>query len=322
MKIAVTGATGSLGGAVLKYLASEGHEVVGLGRNEAKLSQLSEDGFEMINCDILDINAIENSIIGVDILVHCAAYASPFGSRRKYFETNVQGTKNVFIAAKYRSVKRIIVISSASIFDGGRPDIKHPDDMPHKSMRPKHAYGASKYDSELYCLEQTDIPWIGLRPRAVFGKGDETLIPRLERLISDKRYLTIGKGDALIDITCLGNFLDAVVCAIEANDDALHRFYNISNGDARSFKSIIAAYANRNERQLKHRKIPLFPMLIYSNLITIAASLVPGKTWEPAITNYGLRQITRSLRLDISGAKKYLNWTPRLTFEDGLEELE
>jgi nucleoside-diphosphate-sugar epimerase len=50
--------------------------------------------------------------------------------------------------------------------------------------------------------------------------------------------------------------------------------------------------------------------------------MVPGKTWEPAITNYGLRQITRSLRLDITGAKKYLNWTPRLTFEDGLEELE
>ena len=90
----------------------------------------------MINCDILDVNAIENSIIGVDILVHCAAYASPFGSRRKYFETNVQGTKNVFSAAKYRSVKRIIVISSASIFDGGRPDIKHPDDMPHKSCDP------------------------------------------------------------------------------------------------------------------------------------------------------------------------------------------
>ena len=115
MKIAVTGATGSLGGAILKRLASEGHEVVGLGRNEAKLSQLTEDGFEVANCDILDVNAIENSIIGVDILVHCAAYASPFGSRRKYFETNVQGTKNIFIAAKYRSVKRLIVISSASI---------------------------------------------------------------------------------------------------------------------------------------------------------------------------------------------------------------
>ena len=96
----------------------------------------------------------------------------------------------------------------------------------HTNLCTQHAYGASKYDSELYCLEQTDIPWIGL-PRAVFGKGDETLIPRLERLISDKRYLTVGKGDALIDITCLGNFLDAVVCAIEANDDALHRFYNI-----------------------------------------------------------------------------------------------
>ena len=38
-----------------------------MGRNEAKLSQLTEDGFEVANCDILDVNAIENSIIGVDI---------------------------------------------------------------------------------------------------------------------------------------------------------------------------------------------------------------------------------------------------------------
>ena len=43
--------------------------------------------------------------------------------------------------------------------------------MPHKSMRPKHAYGASKYDSELYCLEQTDIPWIGLRPEQYLVKA-------------------------------------------------------------------------------------------------------------------------------------------------------
>lgn len=322
MKVAVSGATGSLGCAVLKRLAGEGHEVLGLGRNETKINQLVDDGFNVIKCDILDVNAIENAIIDTDVFIHCAAYASPFGSRRKYFETNLQGTKNVFIAARYRSVKRVIVISSASIFDGGRPDIKHPDDLPHKSMRPKHPYGASKYDAELYCMAQEDVEWIGLRPRAVFGKGDETLIPRLERLVSKNRYFTIGKGDALIDVTCLSNFLDAVICAMDADESATQRFYNISNGDARSFKSIISAYANRGGKQAKHRRLPLLPILIYSRIVMLLASMIPGKTWEPSITTYGLRQVTRTLRLDISGAKKHLDWHPKLTFEEGMEELE
>ena len=43
--------------------------------------------------------------------------------------------------------------------------------MPHKSMRPKHTYGASKYDSELYRLEQTDIPWIGLVQEQYLAKA-------------------------------------------------------------------------------------------------------------------------------------------------------
>jgi len=322
MKIVVSGATGSLGKAVMQHLTEQGHELLGLGRNEAKIKAMETEGFVMQKCDILDVNAIENSIIGTDLLVHCAAYASPFGSKRKYFETNLQGTKNIFIAAKYRSVKRVIVISSASIFDGGRPDIKHPDDLPHRSMRPKHHYGASKYDAELFCQSQKDIEWIGLRPRAVFGKGDETLIPRLERLISAKRYLTIGKGDALIDVTCLGNFLDAVSCAIEADSKALYRFYNISNGDAQSFKTIVATYSNRGGRELKHVTVPYLPVLLYAKLIESFASLIPGKTWEPAITSYGLRQVTRTLRLDISGAKRYLGWSPRLTFVEGMEELD
>ena len=322
MKIAVSGATGSLGKAVMQHLTDQGHEVLGLGRNVNKIQALESDGFTMKKCDILDVNEIENSIVGVEILVHCAAFASPFGSKRKYFQTNLQGTKNIFIAAKYRSVRRVVVISSASIFDGGRPDIKHPDDLPHHSMRPKHHYGASKYDAELFCTTQTDIEWVGLRPRAVFGKGDETLIPRLERLISKKRYITIGKGDALVDVTCLGNFLDAISCAIGASDEALHRFYNISNGDARSFKTIVAAYANRHGVQLKHRSVPLLPVLLYAKLIETFASMIPGKSWEPAITTYGLRQVTRTLRLDITEAQRQLGWTPRLTFEEGMEELD
>ena len=73
---------------------------------------------------------------------------------------------------------------------------------------------------------------------------------------------------------------------------------------------------------MKHRSVPLLPVLLYAKLIETFASMIPGKSWEPAITTYGLRQVTRTLRLDITEAQRQLGWTPRLTFEEGMEELD
>ena len=49
MKIAVSGATGSLGKAVMQHLTDQGHEVLGLGRNEAKIQALEGEGFTTVS---------------------------------------------------------------------------------------------------------------------------------------------------------------------------------------------------------------------------------------------------------------------------------
>jgi nucleoside-diphosphate-sugar epimerase len=322
MKIVVTGATGTLGKALMYRLRDQNHSLIGLGLSKSKLKSLSDEGFEMKHCDIGDLATLRDCIAGSDIVVHCAAFAAPFGSKKKFFETNVQGTKNVFEAVKISSVSRVIAISSASIFDGMKHDLPHRDDIPEIKYRPTHHYGASKYDAELVCLSQSRDKWIGLRPRAVFGKGDQTLIPRLKKLIGKNHYKTIGNGQHLIDVTCLSNFIDAVCLAIDAPKDSLGKFYNISNGDPRTFNSIMQTYTSKYSSSFKQRKIPYYPVFLFAYFNNIIANLVPGRKWEPRITPYGLRQVTTSLVLDISGAKEALGWTPKMTFEQGMEELE
>lgn len=322
MKIVVTGATGSLGTALMYRLKKENYSVLGLGFSESKINSLSDEGFDMRRCDIGDLATLSDCIAESDVVIHCAAFAAPFGSKKRFFQTNVQGTKNVFEAVNNSSVSRVIVISSASIFDGMKHDSPHLDMTPELKFRPKHNYGASKYDAELVCLSQSKDKWIGLRPRAVFGKGDKTLIPRLKRLIGKNHYKTIGNGEHLIDVTCLSNFIDAVCLAIKAPSDSLGKFYNISNGDPRTFNSIMQTYVSRYSSSHKQRKIPYYPVFLLAHFNNIIANLVPGKKWEPRITPYGLRQVTTSLVLDISGAKEALGWTPKLTFEQGMEELE
>lgn len=322
MRVVVTGATGSLGQALLVRLRQDGYSVVGLGRSQHKINQLRSQGFEMKHCDITNLRQVKDCFSGSDIVIHCAAFAAPFGSKKKFFDTNVEGTKNIFQAAKENSVSRIVVISSASIFDGMNHDLPHGDNTPVRKFRPRHPYGASKYDAEIVCISNEKESWIGLRPRAVFGRGDQTLIPRLKKLIGKNHYNTIGAGEALVDITCLSNFIDAVCLAIVAPRESLGQFYNISNGDPRAFRTIMETYTSKFSKNHKQRKIPYVPVLLIAHLLSIMAMLVPGKKWEPSVTPYGLRQVTKSLILDTSGAQKALNWTPKKTFEQGMEELD
>ena len=322
MKVVVTGATGSLGQAVMLRLAEENYSVLGLGLSPTKIENLTSQGFDMKRCDVTNIEQLKDCIKGSDVIIHCAAFAAPFGSKKKFFSTNVEGMKNIFSAAKNSSVSRIIAISSASIFDGMSHKNPHDDKTPDRKFRPRHPYGASKFDAELVCLSNDKDSWIGLRPRAVFGKGDQTLMPRLKRLIGKNHYKTIGAGDTLIDITCLSNFIDAVCLAIIAPKQSLGRFYNISNGDPRTFKSIMQTYTSKFSKNHKQRKIPYIPILVIAHIFNLIATLISGKKWEPSITPYGIRQVTSSLILDTSGAQEALNWSAKKTFEQGMEELE
>ena len=322
MKVVVTGATGSLGQAVMLRLRRENYSVLGLGLSPNKINNLKSQGFEMKRCDVTDLQQVKDCIKGSEIIIHCAAFAAPFGSKKRFFNTNVEGTKNIFLAAKNSSISRIVAISSASVFDGMSHEKPHDDNTPDIKFRPNHPYGASKFDAEMVCLSNERDSWIGLRPRAVFGRGDQTVIPRLKKLIGKNHYKTIGSGEALIDITCLSNFIDAVCLAITAPKESLGRFYNISNGDPRSFKSIMQTYTSKFSNNYKQRKIPYLPILLISHLFNGIATLVPGKRWEPSVTPYGLRQVTSSLVLDTTGAQKALNWSPKKTFEQGMEELE
>ena len=319
LNILVTGATGSLGSAVMQRLVSKGHSVKGIGRSHQKIERLKASGLDLYRCDILDLERLKSHTQNVDVIVHCAAYAAPFGKKKQFFSTNVKGLEHVF-AAVGTSGARVVVVSSASVFDGNNEAIIHGDETPLK--RPKHPYGASKYDAECVAATMPSKAWIGLRPRAVFGVGDQTLLPRLERLVSKDKYTIVGKGDALIDVTCLSNFLDAVEATLVAEEEALGKFYNISNGDPKCFEEVIKAYSGRHGKGMKRRSIPTFIVAFFAYTSVAIASLIPGKPWEPRLTPYGLRQITRTLRLDIAGAERALRWTPEMTFEEGLEELK
>ena len=299
MRVLVSGATGSLGSQILNRLAGK-YDLGGISRNSDKIENLGLDckGFslDLVKDDISD------ALQGFDVFIHCAAFASAHGNKTQ-FDANVLMIENILPALEESGIFTIF-ISSASIFD----DMPRNELQTNPSIRPKSLYSKSKYDCEKVILESSYKNWTGLRPRAVIGKGDQTLAPKLDNLIKKKRVIIPGNGESLLDYTTMSDFLDSVECSIEAQ--AKGRFYNISSDKPLTFKSMIMEYASKVHGVKKSRNVPLLPLRIIS-------SIVPNQR----INHYSLDQITKPMRLDISESVRDLGWSPKQTFSECLEEL-
>lgn len=299
MRVIISGATGSIGSMLMARL-SKSHDVTGLGRNQNKIKAMSHS-YQMQSCD-LESKEFGEIIADADCFIHCAAYAAPKGTVTQ-FQKNVDITDAVIPVLQHHDVFTIFV-SSASVFDAMPRD----SIMTSPSIRPTSLYSKSKYDAERAVLNSSYENWTGLRPRAVIGEGDNTVRPRLEKLIKRKKIIIPGRGDALLDYTCMENFLDCVEAAISAGPQ--RRFLNVSNGDPRSFKDLITAYSKHKFNLDKARHVPMLPL-------RIIATFFP----TDRINHYSLDQMSKAMVLDLSETKRLLDWQPRQSLEECLEEL-
>ena len=299
MRIVISGATGSIGSRLMERL-SHSHDVVGLGRNPDKINEMAQR-YSMKACD-LESGEFEQLMAGADAFIHCAAFAAPKG-KASQFQKNVDIVNAMIPVLKNHDVFTIFV-SSASVFD----EMPRETLMTSPWVRPKALYSKSKFDAERAVLGSAYENWTGLRPRAVIGRGDNTVLPRLEGLIRRNKVIIPGKGDALLDYTCMENFLDCVEAALRAGPQRM--FLNVSNGDPKTFKQLITVYAKHIHNIAATRHVPLLPL-------RLLASVIP----TDRINHYSLDQVSKPMVLDISETRRLLDWEPTQTLEACLEGL-
>lgn len=140
-KILLTGAAGGIGSAFLRA-ASENYLFRLADLKTAALSEAEKDGHEVITLDAADLEACQRACQGIDTVVHLAADPNPaadfYGS---LLRNNIQGTYNIFRAAKDQGCRRVIFASSIQTVIGYPRDVQVHPGMP---VRPLNMYGVSK----------------------------------------------------------------------------------------------------------------------------------------------------------------------------------
>ncbi|GAA2344337.1 NAD(P)-dependent oxidoreductase [Dactylosporangium salmoneum] len=291
MRIAVTGATGFVGGAVCRAATAAGWHVHALGRREWNI----DDG------PLPDPPR-------VDAVVHCAAAVNDWGPPGPTWRTNLEGTRHV--AETFPAV-RLVHISSASVYDPFRPTVQAREDEAPVA-RYLTAYAASKAAAERLLAGRPDT--VVLRPHAVYGPGDRVLLPRVLSAVRGRTLWIVGDGRARQSLTSIDNLVTAALRACAP--DAPPGVYNVADAAPLTVGAALGELMRALGRDVRVRGLPLRPAWLAAGAVEAAWRLArrPG---PPRLTRYAISHLGLERTLDLGAARTRLGLDPAPTSFEG-----
>ena len=324
MRVLVTGGGGFLGQALCRGLVERGHEVSSY--NRGHYPALDALGVRQLRGDLADRDAVAAACAGMDAVLHNAAKAGAWGSYDSYHSANVIGTGNVVAGCREHRIGRLVYTSSPSVthrathpVEGGTADtVPYGEDL-------KAPYAATKLIAEKIVLAANDeaLATVALRPRLIWGPGDNQLVPRLADRARAGRLRFVGDGMNRIDTTYIDN-------AARAHFDALDhlavgaacagRAYFISNGEPMAVRDIVNGLLRASGAPEVQGTIPF--------RVAYAIGAACEGLWpllrlagEPPMTRFLAEQLSTTHWYDMAPATRDFGYVPRVSIAEGLERL-
>ena len=320
MKVLVTGGTGFLGRHVVWRLAAEGAEVVFTGRNPQAAWQVQKHAVANVvwvpvthgtphATGLLNLAAQ-----GADAIVHCAALSSPWGRARDFERSNLDSTAEVLAACR-EGVRRLVHVSSPSLyFDfSDRRGLREDAPLP----KPVNHYVRTKREAETMIRRAPPPEVVVLRPRALFGPWDQTLMPRLLRVMQQGAVPIMRGGQALVDLTYVDNAVQAVWLALTRSLGRAFSVYNVTNGEPRQLTDLLSVMAREFRVPLRTKVMP-WPLVSLGARLLEAGYAVAGGGREPPITRYGAGVLAFDQTLDITAVRAELGYRPGVGIDEGI----
>ncbi|NJM07576.1 NAD-dependent epimerase/dehydratase family protein [Candidatus Gracilibacteria bacterium] len=312
MRILITGGTGFLGKNLAQALIARGDTVTLLGRNFTASQQLIALGALPLYADLRDHDTVIRACRNQDVVCHAGALSAPWGRKRDFYAINVGGTAALIAGCRRADVARLVHISSpATIFTGG-DHIETDESAPYPQRFSSH-YAASKKLAEELVRAAPDLPSVILRPKAIFGPGDQALLPRLIAAARAGRLPQIGAGRNRVDMTYIDNVVHAILLSITA--PAAGKTYFITNGEHIVLWELIRTVLAALGLNTNLRRVPL-PIAFTAASLMEARATLTGQ--EPLLTRYTVAVLARHQTYTIAAAQRDLGYHPVVSVADGV----
>jgi nucleoside-diphosphate-sugar epimerase len=311
-KILVTGATGFTGGHLARRLTEDGQEVVTFVRPSSRTELLSSLGVECRRVDIKDKDAVSNSFDGIDMVYHiAAAYRTEHSDSSEFRLVNVEATRNLLAAAKKANVKRFVHCSTVGV----QGEIDDPPADENYRFKPGDHYQESKLEGELFARRyfSEGLPGTVVRPVGIYGPGDIRFL-KLFRPISRGRFVMIGSGETLYQLTYISDLIDGFVLA-GTHAKAVGEVFTIGGERYTTLKELVNLIADTLGKPHPRWRVPYLPVYWASVLCERSCRVLKI---NPPLYPRRVEFFVKDRAFSIAKVKTMIGYSPRVGLQEGL----
>jgi nucleoside-diphosphate-sugar epimerase len=252
---------------------------------------------------------------GVDTVFHLAALQGKWVPQDRYHRVNVIGTENVCRAALTAGVRRLVHVSSWTIYGMARGRSLDETAAPTPRRDP---YWVTKAQADLLVqklVARDRLPAAIIRPGTIFGVGDRLNFGRIADRIARGRGIVIGPGGNALPLIYVTDVVQGLLLCAE-RDRAEGQVFNISNDDPLTQGQFLDAIASELGVPPPRVHIP-YPVAYSLAMLAERAAGLTGAE-HPIVTRHGVTLYGTDNRHSIERARAELGFEPNVTIREGV----
>ena len=288
MKVFLTGATGFVGGNMLRRLLAEGHSVRALVRDPQKAGKAENAEtakVELIPGDVVESTGLDKGLQGCDAVIHLVGIIVEKGSNT-FEQVHHLGTRNLVEAAKRAGIKRFVQMSALGVRANG--------------VAP---YQTTKWKGEEE-VRRSGIPFCILRPSLIFGEGDGFVTQMMKTMRSAPLFRPVpGSGNPKFRPIFIDDVTACFARALTA-EAATNQTIDLGGADELTLNEVLTEIARCAGVRKPAVHIPL-------SLMFAGAAVMQTLLKNPPVTVDQLRMLREGSTCDIGPMKRIFGVSPR-----------
>jgi nucleoside-diphosphate-sugar epimerase len=316
MDILITGGNGLLGRHLIPALEDVGHRARVLVLPGEDASFLESRGTLVVRGDITDPQTLTGAVSGVDAVVHLAGMMGVWRPVEDYHAVNVTGTENVCRAALAAGVRRVVHVSSWTVYGMA---LGMPAREEYLLTPFPEPYAVTKAAGDV-CVQRMivdeHLPAVIIRPGTFFGPADRLHFKRMADRVAAGRAIIVGRGDNALPFVYVTDVVQGLLSALH-HDEAIGNAYNITTDRPLTQRRFLETIADELGVRPPRVHVP-YRALYAAGCLAERMAITTRSPRQPVLTRLGVKLFATDNRQSIEKARRELGYEPRVAMREGI----